>query len=132
MRQKGVTLIELVIAMTIVALLTAVAIPGYQGFVQRSQRVEAKEALVHLASNQERFYLQNNTYSADLDDLGFSEAETANGHYEMSVVEADQQGFTLRATAASASMSADEACQEFELNEANERSASPDTDGNCW
>jgi len=133
MKQSGMTLIELVVAMALVAMLTAIAVPSYRGFVQRSQRVEAKEALVHLAANQEKFYLQNNTYSNDLEALGFGDSLTEHGLYEVEVVAADTQGFTIRATPASGSgASGDADCQVFVLNEANEQSASPDGEGKCW
>ncbi len=132
-KQTGVTLIELMATVVILSILTLIAYPSYRDFVQRSQRTEAKEALLHIATNQERFYLQNNTYSGDLTELGFSSGETTNGKYRLEIVAADQQGFTITAAPADGSgMDADTDCQEFGLNEAGERTASPDPTGECW
>ncbi len=65
-KMRGVTLIELVVVVAIVALLATVALPSYRQFQLRSHRVEAKAALLNLAAAQEKFYLQNNTYTTDL------------------------------------------------------------------
>ncbi len=61
--QRGVTLIELVVVMIIVGILAAVAIPSYRNYVLRSQRSDAKDALLALATQQEKHYLQCNTYA---------------------------------------------------------------------
>ena len=62
-QQRGVTLIELVVVMIIVGILAAVAIPTYRNYVIRSQRSDAKDALLALATQQEKFYLQCNSYA---------------------------------------------------------------------
>jgi len=48
-REKGFTLIELVVAVTIVCLLVAVAIASYQDHMTRKARAQARGALVELA-----------------------------------------------------------------------------------
>ena len=63
---RGVTLIELMIVVVIVAILAAIAYPNYREFSARATRNEAKAALLKAATNQERFYLQNNAFSTDL------------------------------------------------------------------
>ena len=62
-RQQGMTLIELVVVMVIVGILAAVAIPSYRSYVIRSQRSDAKDALLALATQQEKHYLQCNNYA---------------------------------------------------------------------
>jgi type IV pilus assembly protein PilE len=59
---RGVTLIELMIVIIVVAVLASIAIPSYRQYVLRSHRTEAKAALMNVAAAQEKFYLQNNTY----------------------------------------------------------------------
>jgi type IV pilus assembly protein PilE len=71
-RQRGFTLIELVIAMVIASILAAIAIPSYTSYIMRSRRTEAKSALLNLASLEERFFSTNNTYSALPTDLGYT------------------------------------------------------------
>ena len=64
-RATGLTLIELVVVVAIVALLGAIAVPGYRTHLLRVHRVEAKAALLGLAAAQEKFYLQHHRYAAD-------------------------------------------------------------------
>ena len=64
-RQCGFTLIELLIVVAIIGVLSAIAIPAYQNSVLRSGRAEAKAELLEVASDQERFFSSNNTYSTD-------------------------------------------------------------------
>ena len=65
-RQRGVTLIELVVVMIIVGILTAIAVPSYRNYVLRSQRSDAKDAVLALATQQEKHYLQCNTYATSI------------------------------------------------------------------
>ena len=61
--QHGMTLIELVVVMMIVGILAAVAIPSYRNNIVRSQRSDAKDAVLALATQQEKHYLQCNAYA---------------------------------------------------------------------
>ena len=82
MKQRGYTLIELMVVVVVIAILGVIGIPSYRAYMLRAQRTEAKDALVRLATNQERFYLQNNTYTADVDVLGFNGGVTDTGLYD--------------------------------------------------
>ena len=64
-KQQGVTLLELMVVVVVVAILGMIALPSYRQYSMRAQRTEAKTALLQLATAQERFYLQNNTYTAN-------------------------------------------------------------------
>lgn len=56
MKQKGVTLIELMIVVAIIGIIAAVALPNYQTYVVRTNRTECQSALVQLANAMERHY----------------------------------------------------------------------------
>ena len=137
-RIAGFTLIELMVVLLIVGILAAVAVPTYRQYVIRAHRTEAKTALLRLAANQERHYLQNNTYTDDLALLGFGTGVSDNGVYTLSVPVADAA--TYRAIAAPTpggglngiDMSQDEACARFTIDAAGQRGAFPDPDGACW
>ena len=70
-RDRGFTLVELVVAMVIIAILAAIAIPSYSIYVLRSHRTEAKSALLDLASLEERYFSTMNTYTDDPTKLGY-------------------------------------------------------------
>ncbi len=99
-RTAGFTLVELLITLVVIGILVGIALPSYRQYVIRSNRVDATSSLLRLAANQERFYLQNNTYSADLADLGFPGGGTVDGHYILAINDADAAGFEIQATPA--------------------------------
>ena len=59
---RGFTLVELMVAVLVVGILAAIAIPSYRSYVLRATRAEAKQALLARASDLERCYTRNNTY----------------------------------------------------------------------
>ena len=63
-RGAGFTLIEVMIVIAIIGVLAAIAYPNYSAYVTRSRRVEGQIALIENMQQQERFYTQNNRYSA--------------------------------------------------------------------
>jgi len=63
-KQKGFTLIELMIVVAIIGILAAIAIPQFASYRQKAQDSAAKSALKNLATAQENYYAENNTYTA--------------------------------------------------------------------
>ena len=61
-RLGGFTLIDLLIAMAIVGILAAIAIPSYSAYLVRSQRAMARAALLQVAQSMERYYTANGSY----------------------------------------------------------------------
>ena len=137
-RKSGFTLIELMVVLLIVGILGAVAVPSYRQYVIRSHRTEAKTALLRLAANQERHYLQNNTYTDDLQALGFATGVSDNGVYTLSVPIADATTYQAVAVptpgggTSGLDMRQDEACVQYTVDAAGQRLAFPDPDGTCW
>ena len=129
----GMTLIELVIALSIVGILAIIAVPGYQDYQQRARRNEARTALLRLYTNQERFYIQNRTYTTDLTQLGFSNGQTESGLYTLTVPAADSLGFQAMAVPAPGSVQRNDAdCTQFMIDSRSDRQAVPDPKGECW
>jgi len=128
----GITLIELMIVIVIVGILAAIAYPNYREFVARATRNEAKAALLQAATNQERHYLQNNQFSSDLTELGFSSNPftTDSDAYRISVeAVVPASNFTVTATYL-LSGAESEKCAEFTIDGRGIKASSPDTD--CW
>jgi type IV pilus assembly protein PilE len=133
---RGMTLLELVIALAVSAVLAVGAMSSYRQHVLRTHRTEAKTALLRLHAAQERFYTRNgNRYTSNLTLLGYStptDAPTAGGRYLLSVdPDAGTLGFTARAVASGA-MTNDRECRELTIDAQGLRGASPDPHDRCW
>lgn len=127
------TLTELLIMLVILAILGMVAFPTYFDFQQRARRTDAMQALEQTATLQERFYLNNFSYTADLAQLGFEDNVSQQGLYAISVPTADAAGFLVVAVpAAGSSQLRDADCQQFSIDNEGVRAAAPDPDGDCW
>ena len=128
----GVTLMELMIVVVIIGILGAIAYPNYRQYAARAKRNEAKAELLKIATLQERFYLQNNTYTADMTNLGFASASSNvsdSESYVINVTAADANDFTATAVYQHTD---DEAsvCKNFQIDGSLTKTSSPSTE--CW
>ncbi|MCE8030874.1 prepilin-type N-terminal cleavage/methylation domain-containing protein [Halomonas daqingensis] len=62
--QRGFTLIELMIAVAVIAILASIAVPSYRGYVERARVSDGQTGLMQAASEMERCYTVSNTYPA--------------------------------------------------------------------
>ena len=84
---RGFSLIELMIAVAIIAILAAIGYPSYQNSVQKSRRADGRAALQEAAARQERIYTESNTYSDDLSKLvtNADGSSSQEGYYAITV-----------------------------------------------
>lgn len=130
---RGATLIELLIVALILAVLLALAVPGYRGHAARSGRTDARAMLLRIAADQEAYFVRTGTYARSLQLLGFASARpvTRNGRYRLAVQSADTDHFTVTATYLESDAEA-RVCARFEINEQLERRSWPAGPKSCW
>jgi len=146
----GFTLIELMITVAIIAILAGVAYPSYRNQVMRSNRSEAKNALLQLQLAQEKYFLQFGRYAGSscnvltemtnspkdttTPGLGIP-ARTPNGLYTICLVRPTTTSFTATATAAGA-QTGDTDCRTFSITETGDKdstnSSGSSTMTKCW
>lgn len=66
MKNKGFTLVELLIVLAIIGILAMIAIPAYIGQQRSAARTEAYSNLESLRLLEEQFFAENGRYTADL------------------------------------------------------------------
>mgnify|MGYP005992865539 CR=1 FL=1 len=96
-KKAGFSLLEVMVALAIVAILTMVALPSYNNYIERSRRGDGMDLLLNVASAQQAYYLANRTYATAMSNLPTS-ALSADRHYIASISSANATGFILRAT----------------------------------
>ena len=95
--ERGVTLIELIIAVAIVGVLLSLALPSYLESIQKSRRSDAVVALNNLQLVEEN-YRASHTAFGTLAQIGASDTST-NGYYSLAISAITSTGYTLTATA---------------------------------
>lgn len=129
---QGVTLMELMIVVVVIGILTAIAFPNYREFVARAKRAEAKAALLKIATNQEKFYLQNQRFGT-LTELGYTAntIPSESGTYTLTVAANPTwpENFLATATYIPADNEATK-CKTFRIDGGATKTSGPYTD--CW
>lgn len=99
-RQRGFTLVELMVAVAIVAILASIAYPSYVNHVVKSNRASAQSVLMEIAQKQSQYMLDNRGYASDLSTLHVSTPAKLTGIYTFSVTVSNTTppGFTATAT----------------------------------
>lgn len=141
-RVHGLTLVELLIVIVIVAILGSVALPSYEQFMQKGRRADGKNALLQLAALQERFYSENGFYGTMNNLIGAGNLTSDEGHYLVTVdcnpdsatcAAANRPQFYTFTATPQGGQANDTDCGNFTYNEGGTKGTSgPDPDGKCW
>src|SRR5260370_14930761 len=150
LESRGVTLVELMNVVVIVAILPSIAIPAYNAQIRKSRRTEAKTALLDLAGREERYFNANTGTNAYTDApalLGYAATMPAmlnypvgSGYYTVTVTIAAaapplHASFSIVATPV-ADQANDLQCQSVTVTSTGAQTAFSPTDPNasadCW
>jgi len=127
---RGFTLIELMIVLTIVALIIAFGYPSYRSRIMKAQRADAKIFMLDIANRQERFYADRGSYTTTITDLGLANTTSPDGHYTVAITAEPSNDImvTYRITATPQGNQTNDSCRSFSLDSLGNKSASP---GRC-
>lgn len=127
---RGLTLVEIVVAIAIVSILLGLAVPSYQRYVQRGHRADAIRSLMEVASCQEMIRAGTGHYDTtrcldDADTVRYGLRIEPDGQAEALI-------FTVTATPVD--RHADDDCGSLSLDNTGTRriSGSPERLAACW
>ncbi|MDJ0860749.1 MAG: type IV pilin protein [Gammaproteobacteria bacterium] len=139
-RQRGFTLIEVVLVVGIIGLLTAIVVPMYGDHMTKVRRADGKRLLMDISSRMERYYFDNTSYTTNLQMLGF--AQTTNVPSEDGYYTAAVDGTTAgcpitscyKVTASPKGAQSDDTyCGNFSLDSKGQKTVSTANPvGRCW
>jgi type IV pilus assembly protein PilE len=133
LRQGGFTLIELMIAVVIVSILAAIALPSYVDYVKRGKLAEAFGELADYRVKMEQFYQDNRSYATP--DGACGAVLPAGKYFDVSCETADA-GQSYVATATSKSGAGLGAGYAYTIDQANNKQTTAFegsiTPEGCW
>ncbi|MCB1830046.1 MAG: type IV pilin protein [Chromatiaceae bacterium] len=135
----GFTLVELMIAIAVVAILTAIAYPMYQDQVRKSRRASVKGSMLQISQFMERHYTENMRYSKDAGGNSLSmndvynaavleDQNTVEKYYDLTLT-SNLTSYTISAVPGSGQSS--DVCANLSLLSTGARTTSSNHTG-CW
>jgi type IV pilus assembly protein PilE len=133
--ERGLTLIELMVALAIAVILMSVAVPSYFDQVRKGRRAEAQAVLMEASQFMERFATENLRYDRDRAgaavalpvNLTKAPKEGSTRYYDVSLQSVGQDSFVLRAVPAGSHGS--DACGTFTVDQRGVKQAAR---SDCW
>ncbi len=148
LKSQGFTLIEMMIAIVVISILVAVALPNYRDQIIKTRRSLAAGELVKVQARQEQFFVNNKRYATVLTDLGYPAATYGIGSDGETVPAADGSRIYIIQLAAGATATAftlqavpqlaqadDTRCQTLQLSSLGVKSVTggaTETAAYCW
>ena len=110
---SGFTLIELMVGVALVGVLSSLALPTFEGPLQRARRADVLVSMMQIQAAQERFRGNATSYGS-LAEIGIA-GTSPGGHYTLRADAASADGYDVDATATGA-QARDTACRHMKLS----------------
>lgn len=136
-KNRGFTLLELMIVVVMIAILAAIALPTYTEQIHKSRRAQAKADLAELAQMMERNFTMTRDYTKDSTGATFAlpftqsprDASGGKGYYDLTVNPLSTTSYTLVATPKNTQ--SPDRCGNLRLNSLGQKASSTGTTDYC-
>lgn len=144
MNNDGFSLIELIIVISIIAIISLFAFPSYHDSITRARRTDGQTALFNLASRMENFYAEYHSYEEATIGTGqttdvLSSNSSDQNYYQLTIISQSENFFELHAIPKGSQAGDDKACQTLTLDSTGKKgiiagsiSTSINSDLQCW
>ena len=84
-RLRGMTLIELMVAVAIVSILVSIAVPSYALFMKKSRRGDTESTLMDIAQREQQFLIDARAYAPNVATLGTTVPADVTAYYTITI-----------------------------------------------
>lgn len=137
-RARGFTLTELLVALAVIAVLAAVAVPAYESQIKKARRGDAITTLTTIQLAQEKWRANNVAYSTTASEVGYAgkggnATLSLEGYYTVAFSAADANTFLVTATPVSGTPQADDdLCPVFAVTQDGKDTTGSYAPEHCW
>lgn len=129
LKQRGFTLMEVVIAMVILGILAAIAIPNYSEYTLRSHRSAVQAFISDVASRQTQFFLDRRVYATSVAALNMATPPDIASRYAVAIATNAGPPATFQVTATPTGTQVGDRCGALTVDQAGTKGAATTR---CW
>ncbi len=126
-KNRGFTLMELMITVAVIGILAAVGYPAYLDQIRKARRAEAQAALMNISARQQQMLLDTRSYATTIGALNITIPNTVLQTYAVTLTVGTATVPTFTATAAPSGSQAADTCGALSINQVGTKSPS-----SCW